>query len=76
MEFCEFNLDTYIQRKWNPEIREKAPKFVGIDVLPESVRIAQVGNIMADIAAGVTFIHSHKEIHRDLKPQNGVYSYL
>jgi serine/threonine protein kinase len=74
MEFCEFNLDTYIQRKWTPEIKEKAPKLVGIDVLPECVRIAQAGKIMTDIAAGVSFIHSHKEIHRDLKPQNGIYS--
>ena len=28
MEFCDFNLDTYIQRKWTAEIREKAPQFV------------------------------------------------
>jgi len=35
----------------------------------------QVWNIMSQIAGGLSFIHSNKEVHRDLKPQNGILAH-
>jgi serine/threonine protein kinase len=29
-------------------------------------------DIMEDITNGIAFIHSHNEVHRDLKPPNGM----
>ena len=73
MELCDLNLDAYIHRRWTENIRLKSPHLIEADELPESERLAQVGVIAKDIVTGVAFIHSHKEIHRDLKPQNGTY---
>jgi len=63
------NLETYIERKWDPILAEKVPYLVN-DQLPR-MRTAQIWEIMKDIACGVAFIHHNREIHRDLKPRNG-----
>lgn len=34
-------------------------------------RFTEIGKIMNDISEGIAFIHQNKNIHRDLKPQNG-----
>lgn len=36
------------------------------------MKMIQILGIMEDVAAGVAFIHLHNEIHRDLKPRNGM----
>lgn len=76
MELCDLSLEAYIQRKWTQDVKIKLSHLIEVDELPELARLSQVGNIMHDIVAGVAFIHSHKEIHRDLKPQNGRYILL
>ena len=38
------------------------------------VEIDGIWRIMGDITNGVAFIHSHKEVHRDLKPRNSTLS--
>ena len=58
MELCDFNLEIYISRNWT--------------VRPWQ-RLAQIFTIMRDIANGVTYIHLLKEVHRDLKPRNGMH---
>ena len=71
MEFCDLNLGAYIRRDWTkPDLREKVPNFVAVDHLPLESQITQIRDIMMDITSGVAFIHSHKEVHRDLKPKN------
>ena len=40
------------------------------------VEIDRIWEIMKDISDGVTFIHNHNEVHRDLKPRNGTLSCL
>jgi serine/threonine protein kinase len=64
MELCSLNLDQY-----NQGIRATI-------LVHHSVRNTRVGEIWAivgQIADGLAFIHQQREIHRDLKPQNGSY---
>ena len=67
MELCDFNLNTYIEELWTP-----TPDDERLGFLPDEPnrRMRYVWTIMSQIASGVTHIHSHKVIHRDLKPQN------
>jgi len=52
---------------------ENVPHFTNRGELGPVIRAAQIWNIMADISSGVAFIHSRGEIHRDLKPRNGIF---
>jgi serine/threonine protein kinase len=38
-----------------------------------NVEIDRIWGIMRDISDGVAFIHSHNEVHRDLKPRNSTF---
>lgn len=71
MELCDFNLETYILREWEPSMEVTVPDFTNFEHLKPSHKLAQLLTIMRDIANGVAFIHLLDEIHRDLKPRNG-----
>jgi len=58
MELCDFNLEIYIANQW-------------INDLEKKYRARQVFTILSDISNGVAFLHSHDEVHRDMKPRNG-----
>jgi len=45
-----------------------SPRFIE----PAPPSLIQIWNIMSQITNGVMFIHDEGEIHRDLKPQNGI----
>ena len=68
MELCDINLECYIERQRNEAIEKKAPYSAGIS----PSRMDQIWDIMQDITNGIAFIHSEKEIHRDLKPRNSM----
>jgi serine/threonine protein kinase len=61
MELCDKSLDQYISDFHSTP---------DTNALKEST--ASIWKIMRDITDGVSFIHSQLEIHRDLKPQNGI----
>src|SRR5271163_1839091 len=65
MELCSINLATYIYSETQVE---GVPYF--IKDAPPSVKLIQIWNIMRQVANGVEFIHSQKEVHRDIKPHN------
>jgi len=70
MEYCELHLEEYIARKWTPENKTRlanSPNHISA-----KMRLKQLWDIMEDITDGVAFIHSYKEIHRDLKPRNSI----
>jgi serine/threonine protein kinase len=75
MELCDLNLETYIQRKWTEALRHNVPQFSNVDILESRLKLAQVWNLMKDIANGIAYVHQHQEIHRDLKPRNGKIFY-
>ena len=73
MELCDINLEQYIYS--NPSAAESFPHLVR--EAPSAVQASQVWNVMKQIARGLTFIHGHNEVHRDLKPHNGnVFMYF
>jgi serine/threonine protein kinase len=70
MELCDLTLETHLRQEWDEATAAKLPYFS----TPPSARMKmiQILGIMEDVAAGVAFIHLHNEIHRDLKPRNGM----
>lgn len=66
MELCDLNLEDYIQRKW--PLRLSQTNFLDF---PSNYRTI-ISDIMIDIASGLGFIHGLQEVHRDLKPRNGL----
>ena len=71
MELCDFNLEKYIMtRLWEPTESEQRTKLEAKVIIDWKFRINQIRVIMRDITNGTVFIHSHEEIHRDLKPKN------
>jgi serine/threonine protein kinase len=68
MELCDINLETWIERKWTEETKTKLP-YLTADI-PTRMRIDIIWHVMEDVTKGVGFIHSKKEVHRDLKPRN------
>lgn len=62
MELCAFNLKDYNKSNWMYDVAHgHSPDFIA----------ARTWRIMRQIANGLVFIHSHGEVHRDIKPQNG-----
>ena len=70
MECCDVNLEDYIQRKWSAEMVTKMPYFT--NDIPSRMRMTQIWDVMEDVTSGLAFIHSQGEVHRDLKPRNGI----
>ena len=74
MELCELDLETWIARKWDARIERKLPYFTV--ELPSRMRSWQIRGIMEDVTNGTAFIHSKREVHRDLKPRNSESLFL
>jgi serine/threonine protein kinase len=72
MELCDLNLAAYIARDWTKVDRRKVLNFVDIEELPLTFQLDQIRGIMKDVTSGLAFIHSHREVHRDLKPKNSI----
>jgi serine/threonine protein kinase len=69
MELCDFDLKEYIDSRRQIETHPRVQEALGAH---SELHSFGVWNIMRQIANGVAFIHSHREVHRDLKPHNGM----
>jgi serine/threonine protein kinase len=66
MELCDFNLDEYLRgSKQAPGLSQWKREET------TDAAILLIWPIMDQITDGLAFIHRHKEVHRDLNPQNG-----
>jgi serine/threonine protein kinase len=67
MELCSLNLHEYIYGNPGSSLLQVAGLMKSA---PSSRKVTEIWYIMRQIASGLAFIHSHREVHRDLKPQN------
>ena len=65
MELCEYNLDAWIHRVNGGLNNSSAGES----------RVSKIWEVMLDIIRGVMYIHSQKQVHRDLKPRNGSFPF-
>jgi serine/threonine protein kinase len=73
MELCEMDLDAYIQQdfpfSFSPVVAESSSPHVDLSL---KTRLQCIQKIVNDIVSGVSYIHKKNEVHRDLKPRNGI----
>jgi len=67
MELCDLNLEKYIAEDFG-----SVESLSSGSLIRAPVDLCHLFGIMKDITSGLAFIHSQKEIHRDLKPVNGI----
>jgi serine/threonine protein kinase len=69
MELCAMNLGDFISGDFAMELGEQYfdPMSNG-----NGPRCLTIWNIMRDIISGLEYLHGQREVHRDLKPQNGI----
>lgn len=77
MELCDCTLETYIygdreflfDEEWHKRV-------VDTTVVPKDdfvfMRCMNILEIMVELTQGLSFIHARKQVHRDLKPRNGI----
>jgi serine/threonine protein kinase len=71
MELCDMDLDTYIRQNFPFSFPPPASTDSDIDLSSETI-LRCIKKILKDIVAGVLYIHAKGEVHRDLKPRNGI----
>lgn len=64
MELCNLNLEDYNKSNWT--------RIQYAHRIPIGSLELEIWNIMMQIANGLMFIHEQHEVHRDLKPRNGL----
>jgi len=69
MELCEMNLDDFIKGSYIAALGNQY--FDPTSAGGEGPECLNLWNIMRDITRGLEYIHGLREVHRDLKPQNG-----
>lgn len=72
MELCILNLDDFI--RGCPHEIVTSPKYWTFPKERDPLACFTLWGITKQITKGLAFIHSQAEIHRDLKPQNGISS--
>jgi serine/threonine protein kinase len=70
MEYCQHTLEYRLNKMAETE-RKAIRSGEGQVTAQERIKIAI--KIAADITAGLEFIHSNGQAHRDLKPRNGMH---
>jgi len=69
MELCDLDLKDYILGNWHGINGLMSPFFRRGN---QESEMENIWGIMRQISEGLVFIHSQTEVHRDLKPTNGI----
>jgi serine/threonine protein kinase len=70
LEACILNLDDFI--KGNVKSVVNTSNYFNPLVEEKSLRCLSFWGIMKDISCGLSYMHSLHELHRDMKPRNGI----
>jgi len=72
MERCPLTLTDFIRNNFKsiPELRDHYFELEGMKLADRG--ILTMWRILIDVASGLVFVHSLGEVHRDLKPDNGM----
>jgi eukaryotic-like serine/threonine-protein kinase len=73
MELCAMNLGDYILADFKTVL---GSQYLNPIQTTEDLSCLSLWNIMRQITNGLEYIHSHGELHRDLKPCNGMGQYV
>lgn len=86
MEFCDFNLHNYIHEPTTiiiemDDLPNHSQTVDPIALLSGtikkevgwSMKLHNIWTIMNETASGLAFLHRHGQVHRDLKPRNGIF---
>lgn len=73
MEVCRLNLHDYMysSAKTPPILQQCSPYYENNRNVD---KVESIVDVMLQITSGVAFIHKLKEVHRNLKPSNGIYA--
>jgi len=68
MELCEMNLEGYMHE----HASKLGLKYLD-PIVDDELSSLSLWGIIRQITSGLDFIHNHRELHRDLKPRNGIF---
>ena len=73
MDLCTFDLKQYLDSKGSTHGHGQTRAGSGLESGGRGswLNSEEIWSILHQITNGVEFIHSHREVHRDLKPRNG-----
>jgi hypothetical protein len=71
MEICVLNLEGFIRGDFGHVLG--LPQYLDPGYANEELGCLSMWSIMTQITSGLDFMHSCKQLHRDLKPRNGKY---
>jgi serine/threonine protein kinase len=70
MQFCDLNLHRYIAGAFPDPLPPQLDHLKNPQTPRAKVQRAMC--ILLDIAEGLAYIHTRREVHRDMKPENGI----
>ena len=70
MELCVMNLANFIDADLKPS------QYLNPACPEDGLECLSLWRIMHDITSGLAHIHRHRELHRDIKPRNGLHTPL
>jgi serine/threonine protein kinase len=73
MELCEKNLDAFIYRDLDTTGFNCPEHFAADQCPPIWCKPREILGVMFELVSGVEYIHKKDQVHRDLKPPNGIY---